>query len=384
MLTPDMVAAARWVAVNSPRDARKAIVVGAPTGPLAYWLQVGLLGQRRDKADLAMRAFDSPPPSPEAWIIDQGLPNVAIVPHIDVLPPGATLLARFGSAVVLRRSPEFDMAGLDPLLIRYRTTWEDQRLKVQIELLQRQAGRTPLVELRLSQGGALIATFPFQPDERRTRPQYIGLELLPTLGGGGYINRDAFPAFAPPVGAPTGALSLTLRLAIEGNTLDERLLATFERTATGQIEQLSAGGGELVYLRREAGADGLHGGEARFAASLLLTGWSQPAWLAADDAVMVDLRWQALLPIDRSLFTEIEVVDARGWVVAGDIGLPQQGFYPTWRWRPGESVADRRRIALPPDLAPGLYHLRVSLRDFGARGGPLVGGAAQIGEFMVE
>jgi hypothetical protein len=384
VLTPDAVAAARWITLNSPRDAKKTITIGAPAGPLAYWLQVGLLGQRRDTADLAMRAFDSPPPSPEGWIVDEDLPNVAIVPQIDMLPPGATVLARVGSAVVLRRAPEFDVASLDPLLIRYRTTWEDQRLKTQIELLQRQPGRTPLVELRLLQGGTPIASFPLQPDEQRTRTQYLGLDVLPTLGAVGYINRDAFPSFTPPAAAPSGTLSLMLRLTIEGNTLDERLLATFERTAAGQIEQLSTAGGELVYLRREALADRLQSGQARFADTLLLTGWSQPTWLADGESVTVDLRWQALRPIDRSLFAAIEVLDADGQVVADNIALPQQGFYPTWRWRPGENVADWHRIALPPNLAPGVYHLRVSLRDFAAQDGSLVSGAAQLGEFMIE
>jgi hypothetical protein len=382
-LTPDMVAATQWLKQHSPRDARKAIVIGAPAGQQTYWLQVGLLGQRRDKAELAMRAFTSPATSPEAWIIDTELPKTAILAQ-GTPPPGAVTLARFGSVAVLQRSPDFDVASLDPLLIRYRIGQQGQQLHTQIELLQRQPGRTPLVELRLMQGGAPIATFPLQPDQQRTRTQYLGLELQPTLGGSGYINRDAFPAFAPPAAAPTGALSLTLRLMLDGTVLDERLLATFERASDGQFQQLSATDGELVYLRREGTAGELQGSEARLADSLLLTGWSQPAWLASDHTVAVDLRWQATQPIDRSLYAEIEVLDAEGRGVAHTITLPQQGFYPTWRWRPGEDVADHHQVALPPDLAPGVYHLRISLRDFGAQGQPLVGGAAQLGQFAVE
>ncbi len=45
--------------------------------------------------------------------------------------------------------------------------------------------------------------------------------------------------------------------------LDERLLATFERTTEGQLQQLSASDGRLVYLRREDAASELPSGEAR-------------------------------------------------------------------------------------------------------------------------
>jgi hypothetical protein len=380
-LTLDSVAAARWLTANRPRDAKKALVVGAPAGPLAYWLQVGLLGQRRDKADLAVRAFDAPTTSPEAWIVDDQLPKFALAPQLDRLPPGAEVVARFGRAAVVRRSSSFDVAQLDPLLIRYRSAWHDDRLTTDIELLRRRPGRTPLLELRLERAGELIATFPLQPDDARTRPQYLGLELRPaTLDGRGYVNRDAFPEFARPPSAPDGVFTLVLRLTLDGSTLDERQLATFERTA-GRIEQLSAVGGELVYLRRAQAADAIERADARFDGALRLTGWSQR--FADDDTLVVGLRWEALRPIDRSLFAEIQVLDAAGQVVAASVTPPQQGFYPTWRWRPAESVADEHQVTLPPDLLPGIYRLRVQMRDFAVAGGP-ASGAAQLGQFVVE
>jgi hypothetical protein len=383
-LTPDIVAAADWLAANRPRDAQKAIVVGAPAGPLAYWLQVGLLGQRRDKADLAMRAFEAPSATPEGWIVDGELPKFAIAPRLDQPPPGAEIVARFGAAVVLRRSSHFDVAQLDPLLIRYRSAWQEDRLMTDIELLRRRPGRTPLLELRLERAGELVAAFPLQPEDARTRPQYLGLELRPeTLGGRGYVNRDTFPEFAPPPGAPSGAFILKLRLTLDGSTLDERLLATFERTAAGQVERLSTGGGELVYMRRVQATERIERADARFADALRLTGWSEPQWSASDSTLAVRLRWEALGPIDRALFAEVQVLDATGQVVADSIAPPQGGFYPTWRWRPGESVADEHRIALPPDLAPGVYQLRVEIRDFSAPGGS-TRGTAQLGEFIVD
>ncbi|HET9222549.1 MAG TPA: hypothetical protein VFO07_08600, partial [Roseiflexaceae bacterium] len=306
ILTPDVVAAAGWLTTNRPRDANKAIVVGAPAGPLSYWLQVGLLGQRRDKAELAMRAFDAPSATPEGWIVDEAMPKFAIAAQLDQPPPGAEVVARFGAAAVLRRSSQFDVAQLDPLLIRYRSAWQGDRLTTDIELLRRRPGRTPLLELRLEQAGQLIASFPLQPDDARARPQYLGLELWPaTLGGRGYVNRDAFPEFAPPSNAPSGTFTLLLRLTLDGSTLDERQLATFERTAAGQVQQLPAGGGELVYMRRTQLPNQIEQADARLSDTLRLTGWSEPRRFDDEDALAVGLRWEALRPIDRSLFAEV-------------------------------------------------------------------------------
>jgi hypothetical protein len=382
VLAPDTVAAASWLAANRPRDAKKAIVIGAPAGPLSYWLQIGLLGQRRDKAELAMRAFDAPSATPEGWIVDQELPKFAIAPELDQPQPVAEVVARFGAAAVLRRSSQFDIAQLDPLLIRYRSVWQGDRLKTDIELLRRRPGRTPLLELRLEHAGQTVATFPLQPDDARARPQYLGLELQPeTLSGHGYVNRDLFPEFAPPPGAPFGLFSLVLRLTLDGSTLDERPLAAFERTAEG-IAPIAVSGGELVYMRHTQPLDRIERADARFSDTLRLTGWTEPRRFD-DDALAVGLRWEALRPIDRSLFAEVQVLDPQGQVVADSVALPQDGFYPTWRWRPGESVADEHRVVLPADLAPGIYQLRVRMRDFGAPGGP-THGAAQLGQFVVE
>jgi len=391
VLTPELVAAARWLAASNPHDARRAIAVGAPTGPLSYWLQIGLLGQRRDKANMARQALNTLPPSPEGWVVDEALPKVVVVPDLKGLPPGAVLEARFGAAAVLRRSASFDLARLDPLLIRYRTFWEDQRLKTSIELQHYLPGRMPILELRLANAGTTVGILPLQPNADRVRPQYLGMELLPaTLSGSGYINRDSFPALAPPAIAPTGAFSLTLRLTIDGTSLDERLLATFERTATGQFDHVMPGSGELIYLRRPTQTPNLRISEVSFAAGLLLTGWSNPTWVASGDAVEVTLRWQAPQPIDRSLFTELDVVDAAGRLVATSMDMPQQGFYPTWRWRPGEDVEDQRQIRLPADLSPGTYRVQVSVRDLAIphtlvatdqAGGET---SALVGEFVIE
>jgi len=389
VITPDMVAAARWLRANAPRDAARAITVGAPAGPLSYWLEVGLLGQRRDKSAAAGREFTIAPPSHESWLVNQQLAQVAIVPAAAESLPGEAILARFGDLAVVRRVAKLDTAPLNPLLIRYRSFWEDQRLKTAIELQRAQLGPLPLLELRLYHAGAPVASFALPPEQERTRPQYLGADVLPaTLGAEGYVNQSAYPVFDPPAVAPTGALSLTLRLTLAGAAIEERQLASFERAADGQIEGLAPRSGELIYLRHEPATGDMRAADLDFGGALRLTGWAAPAYAAAGDSIAVGLRWQAPRLLDRSLFPELLLLNQADQPVAASLSAPQDGFYPTWRWRPGESVAERRRIQLPPDLAPGVYHVAVHVHDFAAgRVLDAAGGAeglARLGEVVVE
>jgi hypothetical protein len=388
VITPDLVAAARWLRANAPRDAARAITVGAPAGPLAYWLEVGLLGQRRDKAAAAQREFTIAPPSHESWLIDQQLAPVAITSSADELP-GEAVLARFGDVAVVRRAAKLDTAPLNPLLIRYRSFWEDQRLKTAIELQRTQPGPLPLLELRLYHSGAAVASYALPPEQGRTRPQYLGADVLPaTLGAEGYVNQSAYPVFEPPAVAPTGALSLTLRLTLAGATIEERQLASFERAADGRIEGLAPRSGELTYLRHQPATGELRASDMDFGGALRLTGWAAPARATAGDQIAIGLRWQAPQALDRSLFPELVLLNQAGQTVAASLGAPQDGFYPTWRWRPGESVAELRHIQLPPDLVPGVYRIAARVHDFGAgRALEVPSGAqglAQVGEMVVE
>ena len=100
------------------------------------------------------------------------------------------------------------------------------------------------------------------------------------------------------------------------------------------------------------------------------------------------LRWQAPHALEHALFPELQILNAAGQPIATSLSAPQDGFYPTWRWRPGEIVAEQRRIQLTPDLAPGVYQVAVRVHDFAA-GRALdvhgsVDGLARIGEIVVE
>jgi hypothetical protein len=388
VITPDMVAAARWLRANAPKDAARAISVGVPAGPLSYWIEVGLLGQRRDKSIAAQRDFTITPPTRESWLIDQQLPAVALT-RAGLPLAGESILARFGDVALVRRAAQLDPTLLNPLLIRYRSFWEDQRLKTAIELQRGLPGPLPLLDLRLYHNGVPAATFALPPEQDRTRPQYLGADLLPaTLGAEGYINQSAYPVFAAPALAPTGALSLTLRLTLAGAVIEERPLASFTRTPGGQITQLAPNSGELIYLRHDPAPQAMRAVDLDFGGALRLTGWDTSAHAAAGDPITVGLRWQASRAPDRALFPELLILDANGQPIADNLSAPQDGFYPTWRWHPGEDVTEQRRIQLPPNLAPGVYHVVVRVHDFAA-GRVLdvpgsAAGLARIGEIVVE
>ena len=390
LLSPEVVAAARWLRANDPQAAARAIVVGRPHGLLAYWVHIGLLGHRRDQAGLTLDDLTAAPLTPESWLVDPRRPALAIGPVAEHPLPGITVLARFGDTGVLRRADTIDTAALNPLTIRYRTFWEDQRVKTAIELQRPEQGPLPTLELCLYQGSTPINRFALAPDQHRTRTQYLGVDLLPgTLSGQGYINTGDYPIFAAAGAAPTGDLRLTLRLLLGGTSVDERQLATFTRTADGQITQLVPGSGELIYLRHDPIAAPLRELTLDYGDALRLSGWNAPSQAAPGAALPVDLRWQAQRPIERALFPELLLLDPAGRVVAGDLAAPQDGFYPTWRWRVGEPVAERRTLQLPPDLAPGVYWLSLRVHDFAAQ--TLLGSAAadaagqvQLGPLVVQ
>ncbi|MEM8533992.1 MAG: hypothetical protein AAGF95_24315 [Chloroflexota bacterium] len=360
-LNEDMIAATRWIEATYPDEAEDVIAVNSNPGPQPYWLQVGLLGQKREIEHMLLAVA---PPTTESWIVHEEHPDLAIAVDLQQPPPGAAIAAQFGSVAVLERSEAFDIAELNPLIIHYRTFWEDERLKTALELLQPIEGPLPVLELQLFHDEALITTFALQPDPQRNRMQYLGADVFPsTLEGAGYINADSYPTFAPSEQQPTGAFALKLRLQLNDQTLDERLLATFERTAVGTFERIAPHSGELIYLRN-TNLDAMFQDSAiRFEQTLSLTGWSAPGETRAGTPIEVHLRWENEQPLEQSLHMAVQLVDAEGRLLADNTAYPQHGFYPTWRWEAGEQVIDRRMLWLDPGISPGTYDLVVRVRD---------------------
>jgi hypothetical protein len=266
-------------------------------------------------------------PTIESWFIDQHQPPIAIVGELTQPIAGMDILARFGPVAVVQRPDKVDLQALHPLAIHYRTFWKHDRLQTAIEMQHPFPGALPLLEVCLYHDGGLIHSFPLRPEPDRTRPQYLGVDLSPTtLRAEGYVNVSDFPHFAAPAVLPTGALTLTLRLSIAGNRVDERQLATMRRTSAGRFEQIAANSGELMYLRHDSAATDLRATTLDFDGALRLSGWGAPQRISAHDPVTIDLRWQALRPLDRSLFPELQLLNAAGQAVATNLAAPQDGF----------------------------------------------------------
>jgi hypothetical protein len=80
------------------------------------------------------------------------------------------------------------------------------------------------------------------------------------------------------------------------------------------------------------------------------------------DTLAVELNWVADgAPGDLRGFVQLLAADGR--LMAQQDGIPGGGYAPSTGWQPGITVADRRGLVLPADLAPGDYTLIAGLYD---------------------
>ncbi|MBL8055625.1 MAG: hypothetical protein JNK29_02950 [Anaerolineales bacterium] len=103
---------------------------------------------------------------------------------------------------------------------------------------------------------------------------------------------------------------------------------------------------------------------ARFEGQLALLAFELPEAVARPGAsVPLSLTWQATgaVPGDYSVF--VHVLDADGRLAGQSDKMTPLPEFPTSRWPPGRRQADAHQLTLQPDIAPGLYALRVGLWD---------------------
>lgn len=105
--------------------------------------------------------------------------------------------------------------------------------------------------------------------------------------------------------------------------------------------------------------------DATFGEAIGLLGYD----LAVDESLDLTLYWQSETAVDQSYDVFVHVVDAAGDIVAQADRPPVGGLAATDVWQPGDLVRDPLTIALPADLPPGRYEIRVGLyqRESGAR-----------------
>lgn len=93
------------------------------------------------------------------------------------------------------------------------------------------------------------------------------------------------------------------------------------------------------------------------------------------DRLELELVWSAEQPIPTDYQVFVHLVDAAGQQLAQGDAPPRRGFWPTPRWRPGETVASEHTILLPPNPPPGDYRLQVGMYDLGAGARPTASNA---------
>jgi 4-amino-4-deoxy-L-arabinose transferase-like glycosyltransferase len=95
---------------------------------------------------------------------------------------------------------------------------------------------------------------------------------------------------------------------------------------------------------------------------VVLRGWhAPPEPVAAGTTIEIRLLWHTLERVEHNWTVFVHLVDAEGAIVAEHNSIPQQGQFPMPRWTPGDWLTDTHPLALPPDLPPGPYTLRVGL-----------------------
>ncbi|MBI2305588.1 MAG: DUF2079 domain-containing protein [Chloroflexi bacterium] len=98
-----------------------------------------------------------------------------------------------------------------------------------------------------------------------------------------------------------------------------------------------------------------------FQGELSLVGYEiDPAGVGPDGGLDFTLYWQAQREMKEAYTVFTHLYDGEGRIRAQLDGEPVRGGYPTTFWRPGEVVADRRRIS-GKALSPGEYTLEVGV-----------------------
>jgi hypothetical protein len=127
--------------------------------------------------------------------------------------------------------------------------------------------------------------------------------------------------------------------------------------------------------------------DGRLGDELALVGYALSADRASPgEELDATLYWQAVGRLDRDLEFGVQLVGQDGQIAWQQTGLPFEGRFPTSWWRPGRTMYDRYRMALPEDVAPGQYELVVSAWGSGS-GPPVQGeppGSLVVGDISVE
>ena len=102
--------------------------------------------------------------------------------------------------------------------------------------------------------------------------------------------------------------------------------------------------------------------EMNFDNTITLLGYEIPKTIfAPGETIPLTTTIQTLYPPSATVGWRVELVDSVNQVASRVEAAPLGGKYPLQRWPPGISVAEAWHLPLDPNLAPGLYNLRMGL-----------------------
>ncbi|NDJ84850.1 MAG: hypothetical protein GYB66_03100, partial [Chloroflexi bacterium] len=131
--------------------------------------------------------------------------------------------------------------------------------------------------------------------------------------------------------------------------------------------------GNLIYThrydRRPADSVAAFGGDERVTFSL--ENYAIYGDVKAGETLRVQLLWTADQRPALDYSFSVFLLDSSGLLVNNHDGPPLNGQRPTSSWAANELVFDEHRLALPADLAPGVYTLGVKIYHYLAPSEPL-------------
>lgn len=85
--------------------------------------------------------------------------------------------------------------------------------------------------------------------------------------------------------------------------------------------------------------------------------------LSAGQPLRFTLYWTPLRPLDRDVRVGLELRDGEGNSWSSAYAIPGEWAYPPSAWQPGETVADRQGLMIPPGIPNGGYTVYLTVAD---------------------
>jgi hypothetical protein len=102
---------------------------------------------------------------------------------------------------------------------------------------------------------------------------------------------------------------------------------------------------------------------ANFNNQIRLSGYHLTQPIMPGGMLNLTLLWQSQQPVAIDFTVFVQLVDSENNIVAQGDSKPQQGFYSTNHWQPGEKITDFYSLPIPAALTPGQYDLIVGFYE---------------------